>query len=333
MPNNIQALKRQIEILAYFCTKRDGDSCYDYDLAEKYFVSEITIRRDLNELRAKGIPINSLHGKGIEITGKIQQKILSDFIIKYIAHFNSEIIVSRAFDYLLKNGMQAINIISELNSSIENNSYVLLEVNSPQIGKRSLKVLPYKIIDNNGTLEIVFIHNSIAQSIIFKHISSANDTNEKNSTDYKLKIREFISQTYNKEESTIKIKLKVSSEVSIKNFEINSINVIRFSKNGQVVVETSESSLDDVAVWAMKQSNNIKVIEPQALINKINDIKEEGEIYDRNMCLEESFENVSESYEHYSEISFPNKPALKDSVQFSQIPETIELIFETEYYF
>lgn len=333
MPNNIQALKRQIEILAYFCTKGDSENCFDYDLADKYSVSEITIRRDLNELRSKGIPINSLHGRGIEITGKIPKQILSDLIIKYIAHFNSEIIVSRAFDYLLKNGMQAINIISELNSAIENNTYVLLEVNSPQIGKRTLKVLPCKIIDNNGTLELLFIHNSIAQSLIFNHIISVKETNEKNTIDYKLKIREFISRTYNKEESVIKIKLKVSSEVNIKNFEINSINLIRFASNGQVIVETSESSLDDVAVWAMKQSDNIKVIEPQSLINKINDIKEGSTNYNTFMEIEETSDYVSESFETKSEKTIFPTPTLKDSTHTQKILETTELILETEYYF
>ena len=93
MTNNLIALKRQIEILSMFYPTRQVQECTLLDLAEKYKVAEVTINRDLKDLRSMGIPINSIYGKGIGISGHVNPNIISELLVKYIAIFHSDIII------------------------------------------------------------------------------------------------------------------------------------------------------------------------------------------------------------------------------------------------
>ena len=155
MPNYLSTLKRQIEILALFYTKPEHERYYVSDLSYKYSMSEISILRDLKELRAMGIDIHSVQNRGIEISGKIPSELLSGLIVKYLALVNSGLLLSNAFDQVMQRGMQAVNIISVINSCIEKQTYALFEIDSPKIVERSLKVVPCKLIDNNGIFEVL----------------------------------------------------------------------------------------------------------------------------------------------------------------------------------
>lgn len=274
MANILDSLKRQIEILAFFFVKSDEKIFTSDDLADKYNVSKITIDRDLNYLRSLGIPINSTHKKGIIFTGKVNDKIISTLIVKYFAIYNSEFILSRAFDFVRIKGMNALHLISTINNCISGNTFSMINIDSPNLGKRSLKIIPYKIVDDNSNLDLIFIHNNTADSIGLQFIVSANDLRELNTIDYKNKVKDYFDAKYRSLPSTLKIKLQVSSNHTFKNFEINDIQVIQSDVNGTVEIETRKSSLEDIAIWAMKQSGSVKILEPIALIKKIREMSE-----------------------------------------------------------
>jgi len=346
MANILDSLKRQIEILAFFYVKPDNKVFTSDDLAEKYFVSKITINRDLNYLRSLGISINSTHNKGIGITGKISDKILSDLILKYFALYNSEFILSKAFDFIKIKGMNALHLISTIDNCIYKNNYAMLEINTPKLGERSLKIVPCKIVDNDGNFELIFVHNNIVESVQLKDIVRAVELSEQNIADYKNKVKEYLSTNYNKQASSLKIKLQVSSEESIHNFAINDIQLIKYDDNGTAVVEISGTSLDDIALWAIIHSDKVKIMEPKSLIDKIKDIAEKAKEsirYEKRVSKYDEQVAESKGPERKYSMSYRNN-------LFSPIEEwnieppkpvkprkttigTIELSLPSEYYF
>ncbi len=58
--------KRQIEILG-ICIGKNYQSMTIGEIAGIFGVEELTIKRDMNDLRSSGIAIHSLKGKGVEI--------------------------------------------------------------------------------------------------------------------------------------------------------------------------------------------------------------------------------------------------------------------------
>ncbi|MFZ4590881.1 MAG: WYL domain-containing protein [Ignavibacteria bacterium] len=355
MPNYLSTLKRQIEILALFYTKPDREKYYVSDLAYKYSMSEVSILRDLKDLRAMGIDIHSVQNRGVEISGNISSELLSGLIVKYLALVNSGLILSNAFDQVMQSGMQAVKIISVINNCIEKQTYALFEVDSPMIVERSLKIIPCKLIDNNGRFEVLFIYNNIPQSIEFKSIVSARDLDETNNIDYKNKIKAFIKEYYKKEPASLLIKLQVSSKETRRNFEINNIRFIQNDENGAVLAEVNNATLDDVAIWAMKQSGKVKILEPKMLIDKIREMAEEaiGKSSLREECSEyNSYDSESgdktdsmlsrdipmfcRTSHIYSPASKWQMESVKDSANESAkepVLRTIEFNLPAEYYF
>ena len=76
-------LKRQIEIIALALNSEKKFSIFD--VAELFHCEELTIKRDLQELRSQGIDIHSTKGKGICIEKTIdeaKQKAFAEALAK-----------------------------------------------------------------------------------------------------------------------------------------------------------------------------------------------------------------------------------------------------------
>ena len=80
--------KRQIEILG-LCLSKSYEGMSVSDLADKFSVEELTIKRDLNDLRASGIAIHSQKGFGIVVDKKPPAEKIRELIKQYGALITS----------------------------------------------------------------------------------------------------------------------------------------------------------------------------------------------------------------------------------------------------
>ncbi|MCI0473564.1 MAG: HTH domain-containing protein, partial [Ignavibacteria bacterium] len=116
--------KRQIEILA-MCLPDKRDRIYVSDLVIRFNVGEATINRDLQDLRKRNIPINSVAKRGIVITDKIEGSVLKKELLGYIGHFYSEHLIEAVggnagySDYL-----KMLEIFVTLNMAVESRKIV-----------------------------------------------------------------------------------------------------------------------------------------------------------------------------------------------------------------
>src|SRR5438552_12778306 len=89
-------LKRQIEIVGLCISQNNPMSLKTFDLADYYGVDEITIKRDLSELRAGGIDIHSQKQRGVCLFNAIEDEKLRDIIQHYSALCFSDNVVEKS---------------------------------------------------------------------------------------------------------------------------------------------------------------------------------------------------------------------------------------------
>src|SRR5437870_7582734 len=113
-------LKRQIEILGIILSQNYGPVLKTFDLAEMFEVEELTIKRDLQELRAWGIPIHSEKRYGVSIYGVLNERKLRELIQQYSAITSAESVVEKSTSLLVKRlGEKALANIITLQMCIE----------------------------------------------------------------------------------------------------------------------------------------------------------------------------------------------------------------------
>ncbi|MCX6156960.1 MAG: WYL domain-containing transcriptional regulator [Ignavibacteriae bacterium] len=271
--NNLPAFKRQIEMLSIFYPYNKIRDCSVLDLAEKYRVAKVTIDRDMKDLRSMGIPINCVYGKGIEITGKVNQKIIAELIVKYIAMYHSDIIVQNTlFNAVNENNISHVFIFSNLNDAVENKNIVLLKYKLSEESVLDVLVLPCKIIHNINELEFIGVHDNTVEIFKFNNILSLKITSERNMTNYDSKINEFLKQTTNSSSAKIFLKLQFENNSTIDKFNINNFVVTKKLDDNVIEAEISHNSLDNLAKWVIEQYGKVKVLEPKELRDRIIDI-------------------------------------------------------------
>lgn len=271
MTNNLTALKRQLEILSMFYPKTQVYECTLLDLAEKYKVAEVTINRDLKDLRSMGIPINSIYGKGIGISGKVNPNIISELLVKYIAIFHSDIIIDGSLYEMLKdNDISKVQSLSKVTSAIENKEIVKIKYKTDIYNNTYLTVLPCVIIHRKEELLLVGIQNQVAVSFKLINILSVDVTGEYDPTNYKDLISEYLDKNLSTS-AKIKVKLKIETDYDINDYRIFNFTSSILDKD-IVEAEINHSSIEKLAFWVIKQYGKVKVIEPQLIKDNIANI-------------------------------------------------------------
>ncbi|MFZ4589356.1 MAG: helix-turn-helix transcriptional regulator [Ignavibacteria bacterium] len=328
--NNLPAFKRQIEMLSIFYPYNKVRDCSVLDLAEKYRVAEVTINRDMKDLRSMGIPINSVYGKGIEITGKVDQKIISELIVKYIAMYHSDVIVQNTlFNAVNENNISHVFIFSNLNDAIENRSVVLLKYKLSEETVLDVLVLPCKIIHNINVLEFIGVHDNTVEIFKFNNIISLKITGDKDVANYDSKINEFLKQTTNSSSAKISLKLQFESNSSIDKFKINNFIITKKLDNNVLEAEINHNSLDNLAKWVIDQYGKVKVLEPKELRDRIIDLaqytlkiySEEPPIDELHKKLDLPKRGISKSEK---EISKNIKPQKESSLKLMEKEDKID---------
>ncbi|MFZ4592532.1 MAG: WYL domain-containing protein, partial [Ignavibacteria bacterium] len=244
--------------------------CKVDDLADKYQVAVVTINRDLSDLRSMGIPINSVYNKGIEINGKVEHNIIADLIVKYIALYHSDVIIQDTlFNASIESNIDHIFIFSSLNVAIDNKSRIVLKYKYSDVSLREILLLPCKIIQNSCNLTFIGIHDNKVEIYEFKKIIAMRMTDETDETNYELKISNFLRNSVIPAPSKIKLKLHIENHTNLEKFKISSLKVSETNYANVFKGEITQNSLDDLAIWVIQQSGNVKVLEPKSVRDRI----------------------------------------------------------------
>jgi predicted DNA-binding transcriptional regulator YafY len=314
-------INRQLIILG-LCMANNSKNIYTaFDFAEMFKVSEITIQRDISELRKSGIPILQSKNGGLEVVKNNDTGMLRKLLLQIIGNAYSSAIFDRAVNYFTDNTEYTENFIQVL---IGINTKKKINCCIEGYGDK-IDISPLKIFQNESDWNLLAATNYDG----LKHFAINELTNVKvleyDSVifpDEKIEayIRENIYSNFKK--GNVAIKLQFAKPDLDGHFPMKHCKYV-LTKNhvdGTAIVTAEVSSLDDVVNWLIKNTPKVKILEPPELVTKLlekiegikrmtKDIKNDyipNAVYLRNLrfqksCLSEEFSDI-DKLKYYNNV-------------------------------
>ncbi len=245
MKDYTSKIKRQSEILGLII---DPNKCYTIgDLADKFNCEELTIKRDLQELRMEGIAVHSSGKKGIKLQIEINSDKLTEILSNYASltiHKNTVFRATKLF--IKKHGLKSLSIMTMLQSAIGNRQIVEIDYKKPDSNKSDTRIIePQVIYESENSWRMLATHNGILKQFVFNRILDVKETG--------------------KEEYCVKLKFmppwaeRYRPRILIENQKITD------ELDGNFILEMHVNSLNEVASWVVSRGKGVTVLEPKEL--------------------------------------------------------------------
>jgi len=280
MSEYIRKIKRQIEIVGKALSANDKFTVMD--LAVEYDVEELTIKRDLAELRSRGIDIHSLKKSGIRILNPIKKEILKEFILEYIGFSYSEDYPDKSTTILIqKLGDRALTLITQLQKAIAQNLVTIIDYQSTATTlKKNVYIQPLKIFQSQGEWRLLAVNQNIIKQYYISKIIDFKVTTEKFKPFQKEKIESlFLSSLKSwigSEQFPIKIHFSQNWAEVIKSKTYLLNQKITDLEDGSIIFEGNVNSIDEAATWILSFGKGAKVLEPAELKSKVIQLAREA---------------------------------------------------------
>lgn len=273
MSEYIRKIKRQIEIVGKALSSNDKFTVMD--LAVEYDVEELTIKRDLAELRSRGIDIHSLKKRGIKILNPIRKEILKEFILEYIGFSYSEDYPDKSTTILIqKLGDKALTLITQLQKAIDKNLVTIIDYQSTaKTLKKNVYINPLKIFQSQGEWRLLAVNQNLIKQYYISKIVNFKFTSEKFKPLEKEKIESLFSSSLKSWIGTeqfpiiIQFSKNWAEVIKSKTYLINQKIIDR--EDGSIIFEGNVNSIDEAATWVLSFGKGAKVLEPEELKSKV----------------------------------------------------------------
>jgi predicted DNA-binding transcriptional regulator YafY len=266
-------IKRQIEILG-LCLFNTG-SLKLTDLADFFDVEELTIKRDLQDLRSYGIDIHSTRKSGVCITSPLDNSKLMETILHYNGLNHSSLSIDKSTSLLVeKLGAKALNHFVMLQLCIDKNICAIIDYNKEASKtERNKKIKPLYIFQNEGTWRLLVQAEPGIKQFILDKIANVRMTEEKFK---KIPRDDFENLFMYSWKSWLgaekyKIKLHISKEWAerIQNRILIKGQKITEQEDGSIIFEAIVNALNEIASWIVSRGSGIKVLEPKTLKEEV----------------------------------------------------------------
>lgn len=266
-------IKRQLEIIGNAISSKNYYSTFD--LADKFSVEELTIKRDLREIRSQGIDIHSSKKKGISILSKIPEGKLKELILEYISFSYSESFHDKATSLLIKkHGVKSLSLIIQIQEAIELSKALAINYHSKaDVLKKDVEICPIRIFQSGNDWRILAINDDIMKQYILSKIEAVKLTtksftpisNEKIDSMFRFSLRSWVGQ----EHYDIKIKFSKKWADFIKEREYIETQKITDCGDGSIIYEATVNSLAEAATWVISFGQGVRVLEPLELKKEV----------------------------------------------------------------
>ena len=267
--------KRQIEILG-ICLSGNvfPKPIRTFDLADYFRVEELTIKRDLQDLRSYGIDIHSRKKDGVCISSELPRKMLMDIILHYAGFNHNDYAPDKSTSLLVeKRGIGALNTLVTLQLCIDTCETALIDYN--KIGasiERGKEIEPLLIYQSEGSWRLLAGSQGKLKQYIIDKIVSVKSTGRKfEKGGYSFS--ELFDHSWKSWLGTDKfrVKLWLSPYWAERVRPRMLINEQRITKNddGSIIFECTVNSLNEIAGWIVGRGEGVKVLEPPELKDQV----------------------------------------------------------------
>jgi len=264
--------KRQIEILGLCLESKKP--LRTFDLADYFSVEELTIKRDLQDLRSYGIDIHSNKKSGVSLSSNLPKEKLIEIIIHYVGFNHSNFALDKATSLIVeKKGMDALSCFVKLQLCIDNCETIKIDYN--KIGNKIEKdkeINPLLIFQNEVSWRLLAgSEGKVKQYLLEKIISIKETGNKFDKSIYKISdpLKYAWKTWFGDEKYEVKLMLspywaeRVSPRILAENQKT------KRNKDGSVMFECTVNSINEIAGWVVSRGEGVKVIEPPELKEKV----------------------------------------------------------------
>ncbi len=262
-------IKRQIEILGIAV---DNPRAWKpVDLSELYGCEELTIKRDLQELRSYGFDLHSEKKRGVRLGAPLDANQIKELLVQYIGLSNSDYAVDRATTLLVKKLQEkSLSNVVSLQRCIDQNLVASIdyqkESDELEINR---EICPLLIFQSDGYWRILAINEGKIKQYHLLKTTSVRPTDRK----FKRVPREQIDDLFRysfkswigSERHSVKIRLSPVWADRIRPQLMIETQRLHESPDGTVVFEATVNSLVEVASWVATKGEGVEVLEPVRL--------------------------------------------------------------------
>ena len=266
--------KRQIEILG-ICVNKNYKGMSIPEFAELFEVEDLTIKRDMNDLRASGIAIHSAKGKGVGLEKKPPIDKVRELIKQYSALNTSDSFVEKSTALLVNRLKEdALANMVVLQMCIDKNKVAVIDYEKDaDVYERKLEISPLLIFQTDNYWRLLTIREGRIKQFIMNKIISARESGKSFKPISKEKIDDVFKHSFRSwlGEDTFKIKLSFSPYWTdrIKPKQLLDSETFTPQKDGTVIYEATVNSLDEIAGWVATRGAGVQVISPPELKEKV----------------------------------------------------------------
>lgn len=272
-------IKRQIEILGLAIAY--PGKYRTIDLAELYQCEELTIKRDLTDLRNFGIDIHSKRNSGIMLFNKFGREKLEPLILQYMGMCYSELSIDKATNLIIDQlDLEALKYIVLLQRGIDNSKILIIDYQkSEKVVEREKWIEPIVIFQSDGVYRLLAKNDGVKKQFILNKILKIRETDFNFKKPLKNEIQQLFKYSWKSwiGEEQIYIKLKIS-KVWVERLKskllMDESNTV-FLEDGSVIYQTIVNSISETASWIASRGYGITVLEPEVLKKQVIQIAEE----------------------------------------------------------
>jgi predicted DNA-binding transcriptional regulator YafY len=262
-------IKRQTEILGLVLAYPGRYQIFD--LEELYGVNDLTIKRDLQELRSLGIDIHSEGKKGINIYSKIPNEILKGIIPQYIGIAVNQSSYDQATNlFISKLGSKSISTLTQLQICIDKNYTVKILYQKPEEKSIDERIVePYCIFQGEKNWRLLANHNGTVKQFLLNNIKLVEQLNKKFKPPTQSQIDNIFSTSFKcwlgDERYKVKLKFLPPWPDRIKPKQLMEMEKVTEEPDGSIIYETVVNSLNEIASWIVSRGEGVVVLEPEKL--------------------------------------------------------------------
>lgn len=262
-------IKRQIEIVGLSIDHKSA--LKPVDLAVMFNCEELTIKRDLQELRSYGIDIHSVPKKGVCLDNSIDQQKLKALVTQYIGLSNSEVTFDKATTLLVKRQkLKAIENVVKLQRSIEQSTVAVIDyVKEEKQEEHGKEICPLQIFQSEGYWRVLAVNDELIKQYHMNKLLNVRTTTRKFRRVPQEQIDDMFRYSFRSwvgsEKHNVKIGLSKVWAKRMKPRQLMETETITENSDGTVVFEATVNSLDEIASWVVSRGEGVTVLEPLKL--------------------------------------------------------------------
>lgn len=265
-------IKRQIEIIGLVS---DTNATYrTADLADIFACEELTIKRDLQELRTAGIDIHSERTRGICIATSIDQRIVTELVLQYVGICYSQNAIDKTTSLMVrKKKLRALHDIVHIQRCIELHRLLEIDYEKEKNEVEKNRVIgPVLIFQSEGLYRLLALNDGKIKQYHLNKILSLHMTNRKFKPVSPQELEDLFRYSWKSwlgnDRHTVKLQFtKQWVEYNLRNLMDTESVVER--EDGSAIITVTVNSLNEIASWIASRGKGVKVLEPKELQDKV----------------------------------------------------------------